>query len=753
MSKPDRIPGLPTRVRRALDGIGSDFVPYIGAIKDTDLGSFSLTTTGVITAEQLTSTDDITMQGHLLTLGDVSAATDTVLSFLGSTNSASITFDESNDEFDFGDADIRTTGDIYGGRLLVYNEYSYLHVVDSDLTIVSQSDLVLDPYSNIVTTSGLIRAGYFDATTEASGYGIAGLTVLHTGGGVGNTCLGKLAGDALTTGTWNTLLGWSAGKAITEGVNNLCVGEEAGLTITTGDYNILFGGNAGKTLITGDENVLIGFNTGTLATGSDNTAIGASCCQNLTTGERNTFIGHIAGDSLTDGVENTFIGANSGQNIASNSRCTGIGYYTGTTADSLTGSVAIGATATFTASNQLVIGGAGANYRITDVYIGDGVTNATPQDVTINATGASGTDVDGVDLILAGGKGTGNATPGKIILKTSVAGASGSTLQSPTTAITIEYDLVDFEGLDLTTDGELDCGALVIDNITINDDVIRSDTTQIDFDDDDLTTTGDFIADSDSSALIMGAGQDASILYNGSYLRIFPEAADNTGRLVFFDTGHTNASNPHIDIYGYKSAGAPLGMKYSRIGLDTYGRLQFSGTVASTQFLTELTIGDNAGTFGLKWPSKGRARLAFNSAGAEDFSFLGLWGSTHDSTYFIFGHEDQRDYDYGLAHETTIPHFMIAARTDNPEYLDLYHNATNGYFNCSSGDLYITAAGGDINFDNENLITTSNVSAGTIKITNIKSGATQAAAGAAADEVWKTNGHATLPDNVLMIGV
>lgn len=38
-------------------------------------------------------------------------------------------------------------------------------------------------------------------------------------------------------------------------------------------------------------------------------------------------------------------------------------------------------------------------------------------------------------------------------------------------------------------------------------------------------------------------------------------------------------------------------------------------------------------------------------------------------------------------------------------------------------------------------------------ITNIKSGATQGAAGAAANELWKTSGHATLPDNVIMIGV
>lgn len=37
--------------------------------------------------------------------------------------------------------------------------------------------------------------------------------------------------------------------------------------------------------------------------------------------------------------------------------------------------------------------------------------------------------------------------------------------------------------------------------------------------------------------------------------------------------------------------------------------------------------------------------------------------------------------------------------------------------------------------------------------TALKSGATQAAAGAAAGEVWKTAGHATLPDNVIMVGV
>ncbi len=75
--------------------------------------SFStITSSGTIVAEHLRSTDDIEMLGHLLIMGDAGAAVDTVLSFLGSTNSAAITYDESENTFDFGGAFITTTGNI-----------------------------------------------------------------------------------------------------------------------------------------------------------------------------------------------------------------------------------------------------------------------------------------------------------------------------------------------------------------------------------------------------------------------------------------------------------------------------------------------------------------------------------------------------------------------------------------------------------------------------------------------------------------
>lgn len=64
-----------------------------------------------------------------------------------------------------------------------------------------------------------------------------------------------------------------------------------------------------------------------------------------------------------------------------------------------------------------------------------------------------------------------------------------------------------------------------------------------------------------------------------------------------------------------------------------------------------------------------------------------------------------------------------------------------------------TSDGSDHTFIDQDIKTTSSPSFSSFFISSIKSGATQAAAGAAVNEQWKTASHATLPDNVLMIGV
>lgn len=71
-------------------------------------------------------------------------------------------------------------------------------------------------------------------------------------------------------------------------------------------------------------------------------------------------------------------------------------------------------------------------------YIGaGGTTAAAPASVVVNATGGSGTDIAGASLTLAGGKGTGNAAGGNVLIQTSDPGSTGTTLQTLATRITV----------------------------------------------------------------------------------------------------------------------------------------------------------------------------------------------------------------------------------------------------------------------------------------------------------------------------
>jgi len=81
------------------------------------------------------------------------------------------------------------------------------------------------------------------------------------------------------------------------------------------------------------------------------------------------------------------------------------------------------------------------------------------------------------------------------------------------------------------------------------------------------------------------------------------------------------------------------------------------------------------------------------------------------------------------------------------------------YLEATTGVFYVrTVAAWDINFESgqDFNITAAIIRLQTtngLKITNLKSGATQGAAGAAANELWITSGHASLPDRVIMIGI
>jgi len=66
-------------------------------------------------------------------------------------------------------------------------------------------------------------------------------------------------------------------------------------------------------------------------------------------------------------------------------------------------------------------------------YMGNGDLNASPVTAVVNGTGASGNNVAGANLDLAGGRATGNAEPGFVAVRYPLRGSSGTTIQSLST--------------------------------------------------------------------------------------------------------------------------------------------------------------------------------------------------------------------------------------------------------------------------------------------------------------------------------
>lgn len=90
-----------------------------------------------------------------------------------------------------------------------------------------------------------------------------------------------------------------------------------------------------------------------------------------------------------------------------------------------------GSTATFlrvhAAAGECVIGGQGG---ISNFYLGGFGSEYGLTDVTISPGGRTGTDLDGYNLILAGGKGTGTGVGGSVIVQAAPVGLTGTSLNS-----------------------------------------------------------------------------------------------------------------------------------------------------------------------------------------------------------------------------------------------------------------------------------------------------------------------------------
>lgn len=201
---------------------------------------------------------------------------------------------------------------------------------------------------------------------------------------------------------------------------------------TTGSYRIggrvilrwdetfsnFIGGKVSSTLNSGgQQNFMVG-NMTVVPLGCCNTGFGWDVGR-PTTGNGNTFNGHDAGLGISTGSFNTFIGQATGVPQDGSLQ--------------VNNSVALGAQAQVTASQQFVIGGTGNSLGIKEAYLGQGVQGSVgivPIGITINATGARGTNIAGGPLTIAAGKSTGSAPPASIYFATSTPTVSGTTSQS-----------------------------------------------------------------------------------------------------------------------------------------------------------------------------------------------------------------------------------------------------------------------------------------------------------------------------------
>ncbi len=227
--------------------------------------------------------------------------------------------------------------------------------------------------------------------------------------GISNLFLGENAGISNTVGQNNIFLGTLAGFTNTTGSNNIHFGSNAGRFSTgsantfiggfagyasTGTDNLFLGSAAGFNNTTGSNNICIGSNAGRLSNGISNTVIGYLAGFN-TTGNNNLFMGDAAGYENLSGNGNVFLGSSAGRYHVVGDNNTYIGNNAhGTVPTTITNATAIGANATVTASNSVVLGN--------NVNVGIGTTAPANKLEVVAAAGQSGLRLKG----LAGMSGT-----------------------------------------------------------------------------------------------------------------------------------------------------------------------------------------------------------------------------------------------------------------------------------------------------------------------------------------------------------
>ena len=361
---------------------------------------------------------------------------------------------------------------------------------NNNLLLIESSLGIVGPYvtSGLVQSAGTglsvnVTAGTAligGTVTKASTWTIGSLTpsntnhlyLLNTGAGTSNTTGTQPAnsvklGTATTDGTGVTAVDTTGAsgrqeklsasglnvflkdsdQTLSEGVD-ISVGTATGTKLATATAQKLGFWNATPVVqVTGATDVLAGLVTIGLRAASSNPPLnlgtGAITAGSITVPGVGTNSEHYGASSAAAGTRGQAFGnatsAGGQDSLAAGQNCNAgatrsIALGNGNSAGN-TDSICLGANMASTANGQLVIGNTSTGTL--DVYIGKGVTHATPTALSLNATGGSGTDIAGGALTVAGGRPTGSGLGGSILLATAPAGASGTTLRSLVTRWTL----------------------------------------------------------------------------------------------------------------------------------------------------------------------------------------------------------------------------------------------------------------------------------------------------------------------------
>ncbi len=209
-----------------------------------------------------------------------------------------------------------------------------------------QNQNALPQASTDFNISGTGSANVFNSATQ---FNIGGNRVLSVQGSV-NLFAGVNAGNANTGGNSNTFVGNFSGNANVNGVNNAFVGTDSGRN-NLSNNNSFFGRSSGFANIGGASNSFFGLDAGRFnVAGNNNAFFGySSGANNLS--DNNSFFGYQAGVSNTTGSNNTMLG-----------------YNANVTATNLTFATAIGAGASVSTSNTIVLGTASISTEVPGTF-------------------------------------------------------------------------------------------------------------------------------------------------------------------------------------------------------------------------------------------------------------------------------------------------------------------------------------------------------------------------------------------------